>query len=104
MGYWRPMGYGMHFPAHQVGGLIFLWDITGYGFSQVWVMTGSTVDQLAKVYKEDCLVTPSRYAVTRRTKNGANLERSLLAGTISDCLQQIEAHSSEISKRLRFCR
>ena len=43
MGYWRPMGYGMHFPAHQVGGLVQLWDITGYGFSQVWVMTGSTV-------------------------------------------------------------
>ena len=42
-GYDRPMGYGMHFPAHQVGGLILLWDITGYGFSKVWVMTGSTV-------------------------------------------------------------
>jgi len=37
------MGYGMHFPAHQVGGQVELWDITGYGFSQVWVMTGSTV-------------------------------------------------------------
>jgi hypothetical protein len=43
MGYGRPMGYGMHFPAHQVGGLAELWDITGYGFSQVWVITGSTV-------------------------------------------------------------
>jgi len=32
-----------NFPAHQVGGLVELWDITGYGFSQVWVMTGSTV-------------------------------------------------------------
>ena len=42
-GYDRPMGYGMHFPAHQVGGLILLWDITGYGFSKVWVITGSTV-------------------------------------------------------------
>ncbi|KAF8810478.1 hypothetical protein BYT27DRAFT_7006962, partial [Phlegmacium glaucopus] len=37
MGYGRPMGYVMHFPAHQVGGLAELWDITGYGFSQVWV-------------------------------------------------------------------
>ena len=37
------MGYGMHFPAHQVGGLAELWDITGYGFSQVWVKTGLTV-------------------------------------------------------------
>ncbi|KAF8811548.1 hypothetical protein BYT27DRAFT_7221402 [Phlegmacium glaucopus] len=43
MGYGRPMGYVMHFPAHQVGGLAELWDITGYGFSQVWVITGSTV-------------------------------------------------------------
>ena len=43
MGYGRPMGYGMHFPAHQLGGLILLWDITGYGFSWVWVITGSTV-------------------------------------------------------------
>ena len=42
-GYDRPMGYGMHFSAHQVGGLILLWDITGYGFSKVWVITGSTV-------------------------------------------------------------
>ena len=42
-GYDRPMGYGMHFPAHQVSGLILLWDITGYGFSKVWVITGSTV-------------------------------------------------------------
>jgi len=37
------MGYGLHFPAHQVGGPAELWDITGYGFSQVWVKTGSTV-------------------------------------------------------------
>jgi hypothetical protein len=43
MGYGRPMGYGMHFPAHQVGGLVLLWDITGYGFSKVWVITVSTV-------------------------------------------------------------
>ena len=43
MGYGRLMGYGMHFPAHQLGGLILLWDITGYGFSRVWVITGSTV-------------------------------------------------------------
>ena len=25
MGFGRPMGYGMHFPAHQVGGLVLLW-------------------------------------------------------------------------------
>jgi hypothetical protein len=43
MGYCRLMGYGMHFPAHQVGGQAELWDIRGYGLSEVWVMTGSTV-------------------------------------------------------------
>jgi len=47
-GYDRPMGYGMHFPTHQVGGLILLWDITGYGFSKVWVITGSTVPACTK--------------------------------------------------------
>jgi len=47
MGYvlWQFYGYGMHFPAHQVGGQAELWDITGYGFSQVWVMRGPTVHQ-----------------------------------------------------------
>ncbi|KIK02519.1 hypothetical protein K443DRAFT_96670, partial [Laccaria amethystina LaAM-08-1] len=37
------MGYGMHFPAHQVGGQPELWDIRGYGLSGLWVMTGLTV-------------------------------------------------------------
>jgi len=37
------MGYGMHFPAHQVGGQLELWDIRGYGLSGLWVMTGPTV-------------------------------------------------------------
>ena len=37
------MGYGMHFPAQQVGGQLELWDIRGYGFSGLWVMTGPTV-------------------------------------------------------------
>jgi len=38
------MGYGMHFPAYQVGGLAELWVNTGYGLIQVWVITGLTVD------------------------------------------------------------
>jgi len=42
------MGYGMHFPAHQVGGQPELWDIRGYGFSGLWVMTGPTVVIIAK--------------------------------------------------------
>jgi hypothetical protein len=50
MGYWRLMGYGLHFPAHQVGGPAELWDITGYGFSQVWVMTGSNVASSTCLY------------------------------------------------------
>ena len=43
MGYCGPMGYGMQFPANQVGGSLELWDIRGYGFSGVWVMRGPTV-------------------------------------------------------------
>ena len=43
MGYCGPMGYGMQFPAHQVGGQLGLWDIRGYGLSGVWVKRGSTV-------------------------------------------------------------
>ena len=43
MAYHRFMGYGMQFPANQVGGSIRLWDITGYGLCQVWVKAGSTV-------------------------------------------------------------
>jgi len=43
MGYCGPMGYGMQFPAHQVGGRITLWDIRGYGISGAWVKRGSTV-------------------------------------------------------------
>ena len=61
MGYGRPMGYGMHFPAHQLGGLILLWDITGYGFSRVWVITGSTVLTL---------VLTARKERARRARNG----------------------------------
>ena len=43
MGYCRPMGYGMQFPANQVSGQLKLWDIRGYGLWGVWVMRGSTV-------------------------------------------------------------
>ena len=43
MGYCGPMGYGMQFPAHQVGGRITLWGIRGYGLSGAWVKRGSTV-------------------------------------------------------------
>ena len=44
MGYCGPMGYGMHFPAHQVGGRPGLWVKRGYGLPEVWVKRGSTVD------------------------------------------------------------
>jgi len=43
MAYHSFMGYGVQFPANQVGGSIRLWDITGYGLCQVWVKAGSTV-------------------------------------------------------------
>lgn len=35
------MGYGLHFPAHQVGESKEPWVITGYGLSRVWIMAGS---------------------------------------------------------------
>ncbi|KIJ98258.1 hypothetical protein K443DRAFT_628329 [Laccaria amethystina LaAM-08-1] len=37
------MGYGMYFPAHQVGGQPELWGIRSYGVSGVWVKRSSTV-------------------------------------------------------------
>ncbi|KAF8221228.1 hypothetical protein L208DRAFT_1329338, partial [Tricholoma matsutake] len=43
MGYCGPMGYGMQFPANQVGGQLRLWGIRGYGLSEVWVMRGSAI-------------------------------------------------------------
>jgi hypothetical protein len=39
------MGYGADFSANRVGSSRNLWVPTGYGFSQVWVMTGFTVFQ-----------------------------------------------------------
>jgi len=44
MGYGRFMGYAMHFPVNQLGGPKVLWGLRGYGFSEVWVFRGSTVD------------------------------------------------------------
>ena len=43
MGYCGPMGYGVHFPAHQVGGRPGLWVKRGYVLPEVWVKRGSTV-------------------------------------------------------------
>jgi len=43
MGYCGPMGYGMQFPANQVGGPEILWDFRVYGLSRVWVKRVSTV-------------------------------------------------------------
>ena len=31
------MGYSMQIPAYQFGGQAALWDIRGYGLSEVWV-------------------------------------------------------------------
>ena len=46
MGYCGPMGYGVHFPAHQVGGRPGLWVKRGYGLPEVWVKRGLTVSTL----------------------------------------------------------
>jgi hypothetical protein len=46
MGYYcGPMGYGMQFPANQVqvGRRLELWDIRGYGLSELWFMRATTV-------------------------------------------------------------
>jgi hypothetical protein len=43
MEYYRFMGFGYEIPANQVGGSKMLWVFAGYGLSQVWVRTGSTV-------------------------------------------------------------
>ena len=45
MGYCRPMGYGVHFPAHQVGGQPGLWVKRGYGLPEVWVKRGESTVQ-----------------------------------------------------------
>ena len=37
------MGLGYEIPANQLGGSKILWVFAGYGLSQVWVKTGSTV-------------------------------------------------------------
>jgi len=43
MGYYRPMGFSIEIPAHQVGGPENLWGTRGYGLSEVWDMRVSTV-------------------------------------------------------------
>ena len=40
------MGYGLNFPANQLGGRDFLWGITGYGLVRLWDMTVSTVQDI----------------------------------------------------------
>ena len=56
------MGYGLNFPANQLGGWDFLWGITGYGVSHIWVIAGSTVDH----NKENIKITGSRLIAIRR--------------------------------------
>ena len=43
MGYHSCMGYGMHFPANQLGGLKKVWGFREYGLSRLWIMRESTV-------------------------------------------------------------
>ena len=43
MCYCGPMCFAIQIPAYQVGGLINLWHIRGYGFSEVCVMRVLTV-------------------------------------------------------------
>ena len=46
MCYCGPMGFAVQTPANRVGGQEKLWDIRGYGLSEVWVMRGSTVSPI----------------------------------------------------------
>ena len=39
------MGFTSQIPVHQVSGWLELWVTTGYGLSQLWVITVSTVEQ-----------------------------------------------------------
>jgi hypothetical protein len=43
MDYRGCMGYGMHFPANQLGGLKKVWDFREYGLSRLWITRESTV-------------------------------------------------------------
>jgi hypothetical protein len=43
MGYRGCMGYGMHFPANQLGGLKKVWGFREYGLSRLWITRESTV-------------------------------------------------------------
>ena len=60
MAYCRPMGYGVQFPAHQVGGRLELWDKRGYGLPGVWVKRGSTV-MLVDAEGEGAMVSIPKY-------------------------------------------
>ena len=46
MDYCRLMGYGMKFPANQLGGSKKIWDLRVYGLSGVWVKRVSTVPMI----------------------------------------------------------
>jgi hypothetical protein len=46
------MGYGMKFPANQVGGQLLAMGYRGYGLSGVWVKRGSTVIQFSSANPE----------------------------------------------------
>jgi hypothetical protein len=49
MGYCGCMGYGMYFPANQLGGPKKLWGIREYGLSGLWVTRESTVFPLVQI-------------------------------------------------------
>jgi hypothetical protein len=51
MGYCGCMGYGMHFPANQLGGPKKVWNIGEYGLSRLWVTRESTVNSIAHAFK-----------------------------------------------------
>ena len=48
------MGLWYEIPANQLGGLKLPWVFAGYGFSQVWVRTGSTVIEFNSASRYTC--------------------------------------------------
>jgi hypothetical protein len=54
MGYCGPIGYGMQFPANQVGRRLELWVIRiyirGYGLSEVWVSDCNIALQICRSF------------------------------------------------------
>jgi len=100
------MGYGMHFPTHQVGGQPELWDIRGYGFSGLWVMTGPTVVDEKEMINQRSVVRIHNQAETPAAKmplsNTDTDQRQLTLPSqlLRPALTRLHFPASSLKKRL----